>query len=89
MDDRGEEYCPEAVLPLTREWIEIYQRATTGKHHIVLPLTREWIEMSSAFSRNPAYCVLPLTREWIEIKDIWASFTDGQFSLSRGSGLKY
>ena len=35
-----------AVLPLTREWIEISLFATGGQPGEVLPLTREWIEIT-------------------------------------------
>ena len=34
-----------AVLPLTREWIEICFPAVPTMLRNVLPLTREWIEM--------------------------------------------
>ena len=34
------------VLPLTREWIEIYHGFALAYKFPVLPLTREWIEMA-------------------------------------------
>ena len=34
-----------AVLPLTREWIEIYSKWIGFYKEHVLPLTREWIEI--------------------------------------------
>ena len=37
-----------AVLPLTREWIEITTSSPLRSHVAVLPLTREWIEISSS-----------------------------------------
>ena len=36
------------VLPLTREWIEIYSDKVSPHFLAVLPLTREWIEISQA-----------------------------------------
>ena len=33
------------VLPLTREWIEIFKTYTLTAFVKVLPLTREWIEI--------------------------------------------
>ena len=57
-----------AVLPLTREWIEITVISVMRLGVLcVLPLTREWIEI--VFSLESFYHgkVLPLTREWIEI----------------------
>ena len=35
-----------SVLPLAREWIEIYDVDKILKYSKVLPLTREWIEMT-------------------------------------------
>ena len=34
------------VLPLTREWIEIFGESLLISGEWVLPLTREWIEIS-------------------------------------------
>ncbi len=52
----------QPVLPLTREWIEIYASADwLKKSREVLPLTREWIEiivvafMSEDLSCSPSY----------------------------------
>ena len=56
-----------AVLPLTREWIEIEIPQRSGGEARVLPLTREWIEIGEGSSLNGNAEVLPLTREWIEI----------------------
>ena len=38
------------VLPLTREWIEMYYVPSAFVGDIVLPLTREWIEMLSVIA---------------------------------------
>ena len=37
----------DAVLPLTREWIEITPYSVRRHKLDVLPLTREWIEMGT------------------------------------------
>ena len=43
-----------AVLPLTREWIEIIETDDLGKDFLVLPLTREWIEISIGTQNSKA-----------------------------------
>ena len=55
------------VLPLTREWIEMFGSLFIFAVVKVLPLTREWIEIPYARYSRPKCRVLPLTREWIEM----------------------
>ena len=49
------------VLPLTREWIEIFAYRRNTSLWAVLPLTREWIEIAQAavkfmtVFRSPSY----------------------------------
>ena len=57
----------DVVLPLAREWIEIYHLQTLTRLRNVLPLAREWIEISSFGRWKMHFAVLPLAREWIEI----------------------
>ena len=38
-----------AVLPLTREWIEMASKRSLSCSDGVLPLTREWIEIPNSF----------------------------------------
>ena len=40
------------VLPLTREWIEIFWRWHWAEYRNVLPLTREWIEILHHFRQG-------------------------------------
>ena len=51
-----------SVLPLTREWIEIYLWYTYPPPSLVLPLTREWIEIYSVVSIVLAFSVFSLSR---------------------------
>ena len=77
------------VLPLTREWIEIFHQYKGAVTSAVLPLTREWIEIRCVTLVTDEVLVLPLTREWIEItQKLIIDQHIEQFSLSRGSGLK-
>ena len=40
------------VLPLTREWIEIFQYLLNERDRLVLPLTREWIEIKGIYPNS-------------------------------------
>ena len=81
----------QCVLPLTREWIEIYQRSQHSKRRWNGSPSHEGVDWNylSGSCQCPNRSVLPLTREWIEIvfRELLRQFR--QFSLSRGSGLKF
>ena len=67
-------HCIIAVLPLTREWIEM-QEQLNGAMSFAFSLLRG-SGLKSVHFRIPSLyiAVLPLTREWIEIKDLSCSY---------------
>ena len=77
-----------AVLPLTREWIEINIESLLSKEKQCSPsyegVDWNWYRFINCYW----FTVLPLTREWIEIYCIRQKIDVSAFSLLRGSGLK-